>query len=598
MKNAGSVLIMIIMCVLMTACGPGEKKSNGVNGDKKEFKFPTETSNDGKAVSGGTLKVAMVKDSPIVGIFNYAMYKDEYDGDILDWFVGGYILDIDENFEVTDTGIATLAVDVPNKKVTIKIKDNMKWSDGQPVVADDVIYAYEVLGNKDYTGIRYNDESTKIVGMEEYHAGKTPNISGIKKVDDKTVEITFKQLGQGIYTATTNGLLRYALPKNYLQDVPIKDLEKSDKIRKNIVTVGPYTISNSVQGESLELKANEHYFRGKPKIEKVIIQVVNSQTIGAAMKAGEYDIALNIPTDLYKTYKDFDNLEVLGRQELYYSYMGFKMGHFDKAKGENVVDPDKKMSDLRLRQALAYGISTEEMVNAFYEGLREKATSSVPPVFKKYYPKDFKGFEYNPEKAKKLLDEAGYKDVDGDGYREDKNGKPLEIKIAAMSGGDIAEPLAQYYIQQWKQIGIKGVLATGRLIEFNSFYDKVEADDPEIDVYFAAWGVDTDPDPYGTAGRKAMFNYTRFASDENDKLMAEIASPKTLEDPNYKAEALIKWQEYYINQAVEVPLTYRYQLYPVNKRVKNFYVGYDAEKLGKMVHLVELTADAPIKAKN
>ena len=117
------------------------------------------------------------------------------------------------------------------------------------------------------------------------------------------------------------------------------------------------------------------------------------------MKAGEYDVALNIPTDLYKTYKDFDNLEVLGRQELYYSYMGFKMGHFDKAKGENVVDPDKKMSDLRLRQALAYGINTEEMINAFYEGLREKATSSVPPVFKKYYPKDFKGFEYNPEKA-------------------------------------------------------------------------------------------------------------------------------------------------------------------------------------------------------
>ena len=598
LKYAGSVLIMIIMCVLMTACGPGEKKSTGGKGDKKEFKFPIETSNNGKAVSGGTLKVAMVKDSPIVGIFNFAMYKDGYDGDILDWFVGGYILDVDENFEVTDTGMATLTVDVPNKKTTIKIKDNMKWSDGQPLVADDIIYAYEVIGSKDYAGVRYDDESTKIVGMEEYHTGKAPNISGIKKVDDKTVEITFKQLGQGIYTASTNGLLRYALPKHYLKDVPIKDLEKSDKIRKNIVTVGPYTISNSVQGESLELKANEYYFRGKPKIEKVILQVVNSQTIGAAMKAGEYDIAFNIPTDLYKTYKDFDNLEVLGRQELYYSYLGFKMGHFDKAKGENVVDPDKKMSDLRLRQALAYGINTEEMVNAFYEGLREKATSSVPPVFKKYYPKDFKGFEYNPEKAKKLLDEAGYKDVDGDGYREDKNGKPLEIKIAAMSGGDTAEPLAQYYIQQWKQIGIKGVLATGRLIEFNSFYDKVEADDPEIDVYFAAWGVGTDPNPYGTAGRKAMFNYTRFVSEENDKLMAEIASPKTLEDPNYKAEALKKWQEYYINQAVIVPLTYRYQLYPVNKRVKNFYVGYDAEKLGKTIHLVELTADAPIKAKN
>ena len=94
-----------------------------------------------------------------------------------------------------------------------------------------------------------------------------------------------------------------------------------------------------------------------------------------------------------------------------------------------------------------------------------------------------------------------------------------------------------------------------------------------------------------------MFNYTRFASEENDKLMAEVASPKTLTDPNYKPEAYKKWQEYFINQAVEVPLTYRYQLYPVNKRVKNFDVAYGLQKQGKGIHLVELTAAEPIKSK-
>ena len=79
--------------------------------------------------------------------------------------------------------------------------------------------------------------------------------------------------------------------------------------------------------------------------------------------------------------------------------------------------------------------------------------------------------------------------------------------------------------------------------------------------------------------------------------MAEVTSPKTLTDPNYKPEAYKKWQEYYINQAVEVPLTYRYQLYPVNKRVKNFDVAYGYEKRGKGMHLVELTAAEPIKSK-
>ena len=595
MKIKSVVSVLIMMMVLMS-CGPGEKKSAGGDQGSQNIKFMTETQNNGNAVPGAVLSVAMVKDSPLVGIFNQAMYKDGYDGDIIDWFLGSYILDIDENFEVTDTGIATLSVDPENKKATIKIKDGMKWSDGQPIVADDIIYTYEVIGNKEYTGVRYSDESAKIVGMEDYKAGKASTISGIKKIDDKTVEISFKEMGQGIYTGG-NGLERYAMPKHYLKDVPIKDLEKSEKIRSKVVVAGPYTISSIVPGESIELKGNPYYFKGKPKTDKVTIQVVNSQTITAAMKSGKYDIVLDIPTELYKTYKDLDNIDTLGRQELYYSYLGFKMGKYDKTKGENVVNPNAKMADLKLRQALAYGLDIKQMVKAFYDGLREKATSSVPPVFEKYYPKDLAGFPYDPEKAKKLLDEAGYKDVNGDGYREDKNGKPFEIKIAAMSGGDIAEPLVQFYIQQWKEIGIKGVLATGRLIEFNSFYDKVEADDPEIDVYFAAWGVGTNLGPYETAGRKSMFNYSRFASDENDKLMAEVTSPKTLTDPNYKPEAYKKWQEYYINQAVEVPLTYRYQLYPVNKRVKNFDVAYGIEKRGKGMHLVELTAAEPIKSK-
>ena len=591
-----SVVSVLVMMMLLMSCGPGQKKSTDGNKNSESIKFETETQNKDNAVPGAVLSIAMVKDSPLVGIFNEAMYKDSYDGDIIEWFLTNAILDIDENFEITDTGIATLNVDPENKKATIKIKDGMKWSDGQPIVADDVIYPYEVIGNKDYTGVRYSDESAKIVGMEEYKAGKASTISGIKKVDDKTVEISFKEIGQGIFTGG-NGLLTYAMPKHYLKDVPIKDLEKSEKVRTKVVVAGPYTISSIVPGESIELKANPNYFRGKPKTEKVTVQVVNSQTITAAMKSGKYDLVFDIPTELYKIYKDFDNIETLGRQELYYSYLGFKMGKYDKTKGENIVNPNAKMADLKLRQALAYGLDINQMVKAFYDGLREKATSSVPPVFGKYYPKDLAGFPYDPEKAKKLLDEAGYKDVNGDGYREDKNGKPFEIKIAAMSGGDIAEPLVQFYIQQWKEIGIKGVLATGRLIEFNSFYDKVEADDPEIDVYFAAWGVGTNLSPFETAGRKSMFNYTRFASEENDKLMAEVASPKTLTDPNYKPEAYKKWQEYYINQAVEVPLTYRYQLYPVNKRVKNFDVAYGSQKKGKGIHLVELTAAEPIKSK-
>ena len=442
--------------------------------------------------------------------------------------------------------------------------------------------------------IRYTDDNEKIIGMKEYHEGKASTISGIKKIDNSTVEISFNEIGQGIYTLG-NGLIGYALPKHYLKDVAIKDLETSEKSRNKVLTTGPYTVEKVIQGESLELKANPYFYKGKAKTEKVTVEVVNSQTIVSALKAGKYDIAYQIPTDLYKTFKDLDNLQVLGRQELYYSYMGFKVGKYDKEKGINIVNPNAKMADIKLRQALAYGLDIDQMVKAFYHGLRERATTSIPPVFKKYYTKDIKGFPYNPEKAKQLLDEAGYKDVNGDGYREDKNGKPFEVRIASMAGGDIAEPLVQFYIQQWKEIGIKAVLATGRLIEFNSFYEKVKADDPEIDVFFAAWGTGSDLNAMKVKGPRAAFNYTRFVSDENTRLMEDTANPKTLTDPNYKAEAYKKWQEYFINQAVEVPLTYRYEVFPVNKRVKNYNISYGS---AGGVYTIELTAAEPIKAKN
>ncbi len=600
MKIKKSIMFFLVaIMMLLTACGPGEKKSKKGGGETVDAsKFPIETTNTAPAVKDAVLRVAIVKDSPLIGIFYSNIGQgDGYDGELISTFFRNEIFDLDENFEITDTGMATLSVDVPNKKATIKIKDGVKWSDGQPLTADDIIFAYKVIGNKDYTGVRYNDDNEKVVGMKEYHEGKAQDISGLKKIDDKTVEVSFTELGQGVYTMG-NGLIGSALPEHHLKDIPIKDLEKSEKVRNKMVTLGAYTIVSGVQGESLELKANPYHFRGKPKIEKATVEVVNSNTVVSALKTGKYDMALRIPTDLYKSYKDLNNLEILGNQELYYSYMAFKVGHFDKVKGENITDPNAKMADLKLRQALVYGLDVEQMVKAFYYGLRERATMSVPPAFKKYYSKDIPGFPYNPEKAKQLLDEAGYKDVNGDGYREDKDGKPFEVRIASMAGGDIAEPLAQFYIQQWKEIGIKGVLSTGRLIEFNSFYDKVQADDPEIDVFFAAWTVGTNLNPIEGGGRKSPFNFPRFVSDENDKLMAEISSPKTLEDPNYKAEAYKKWQEYYINQAVEVPLTYRYDLSPVNKRVKNYYVGYDLYKNGKMVHQWELTAAEPIKATN
>lgn len=587
-------ILIFLIGLMLISCNPGKKRSEMPGAKINLSIFPIKTSNNEPAVENATLQVALVKDDPLVGVFNEILYQDGYDGDILSMFLSSSLFEVNDNFEIIDTGVATLNVDAKNKKATIKIKDGIKWSDGVPLTADDIVYAYEVLGNKDYTGIRYTEEYQKVIGMNDYHNGKSKTISGVKKIDDKTVEISFSEMGQSIFSGG-NGLMSNALPKHYLKDVPIKNLVSSDKIRTKPVTLGPYNLVKISRGESMEFVANPYYYKGKPKIKKAILQVVNPQSIVAALKAGKYDYVMEMPDSLYNNYKDFRNLEVLGQQDLYYSYVGFKLGHFDKAKGENVSDPNAKMADLNLRQAMIYAIDVDQIAQAFYFGLRQRATSTVPPVFKKYFPKDLTGFPYNLAKAKQLLDESGYKDVNNDGFREDKNGKPLQIKMAFMAGGDVAEPLAQFYLQSWKKIGLNVSLTSGRLLAFQNFYEKVQGDTKDIDVFFAAWGVGTDVNPTSSAGRSSQLNFTRFVSPENDKFIAEILGEKSLTIPNYKAEMYKKWQEYYINQAVEVPLMYKYKLTPVNKRLKNVYIGYDSALKNEGIQKWELTAINPMR---
>lgn len=587
-------ILIFLIGLMLISCNPGKKRSEMPGAKINLSIFPIKTSNNEPAVENATLQVALVKDDPLVGVFNEILYQDGYDGDILSMFLSSSLFEVNDNFEIIDTGVATLNVDAKNKKATIKIKDGIKWSDGVPLTADDIIYAYEVLGSKDYTGIRYTKEYQKVIGMNDYHNGKSKTISGVKKIDDKTVEISFSEMGQSIFSGG-NGLMANALPKHYLKDVPIKNLVSSDKIRTKPVTLGPYNLVKVSRGESMEFVANPYYYKGKPKIKKAILQVVNPQSIVAALKAGKYDYVMEMPDSLYNNYKDFRNLEVLGQQDLYYSYVGFKLGHFDKAKGENVSDPNAKMADLNLRQAMIYAIDVDQITQAFYFGLRQRATSTVPPVFKKYFPKDLTGFPYNLAKAKQLLDESGYKDVNNDGFREDKNGKPLQIKMAFMAGGDVAEPLAQFYLQSWKKIGLNVSLTSGRLLAFQNFYEKVQGDTKDIDVFFAAWGVGTDVNPTSSAGRSSQLNFTRFVSPENDKFIAEILGEKSLTIPNYKAEMYKKWQEYYINQAVEVPLMYKYKLTPVNKRLKNVYIGYDSALKNEGIQKWELTAINPMR---
>lgn len=596
------------LALILAACGGGsdegtESSANGNDGAASEgteesgvVEFETAVTNEGEAMDGGTLNVALVTSSPFQGLFSLELYEDGYDADLMQFAIEE-IFSTDENFQITNDGAVSLDFDQEAKTATLTVNEGVTWSDGEPMTSEDLLYSYEVIGSPDYTGIRYDSSMTNIVGMEEYNSGEADTISGITVNDDKSITIQYLEVHPGMLQSG-GGIWAGAMPKHQLENIAIKDLESSDEIRKNPIGFGPFAVSNVVPGESVEFVANEHYYKGVPKLDKVVVEVVPPESIVAALQNGEYDIALSMPTDEYPTFAELPGYTILGRQELAYTYIGFKLGEWDAENSEVVPNPDAKMSSKELRQAMGYAIDNNAVATQFYNGLRSNANSAIAPVFEDFWAEDVEGYSYDPDKAAQLLDDAGFEDVDGDGFREDQNGEELVINFASMAGGDTAEPIAEYYMQSWKQVGLNVKLTDGRLLEFNSFYDRVEADDEAIDIYQAAWGTGTDPNPEGLYGRNSAFNYTRWATDENDAFLDNISGRTSDDegdawDKEWLTEQYREWQAYFSEEAPIIPTLFRNEVLPVNDRVANYDWGYDADPSFGW-HAVGVTQDEAI----
>ncbi len=194
------------------------------------------------------------------------------------------------------------------------------------------------------------------------------------------------------------------------------------------------------------------------------------------------------------------------------------------------------------------------------------------------------------------MDEAGYKDVDGDGIREGKDGKAFKITFAARKRTEANEALVQQYIAWWKEVGLNVELYTGRTVEGKSFYNSVQANDAAIDMYAGGWSTGYDPNPSGLWGPIAAFNMSRFVSDENTKLLEAISSAESFDDKknveNYKA-----WQKYAHEQAFAIPTFESEKITAVNKRVKSYDTKYgSASGTGLAYEGIELTADKGVVA--
>lgn len=523
---------------------------------------------EGEPIEGGTLKVALVHDSPFQGVFSEVFSEEGYDGNLMAYSHEG-LFHIDENYLVTDGGAANMSIDEENKIVTVKLRDNLKWSDGEPVTADDVIFSYEILASPEANSEYFDmTEMSNLEGVLEYRNGEADHISGLEKVDDQTVNYHMKEINMDIKYGG-GGLWSEVLPKHYLEDIPVDELSASPQIRQKPVSFGPFRVKEVVEGESVEYEANEYYYRGRPKLDKIQLTRVPSTNIASALQNHQFDMVSAMPRDSYDQYKDIPGYDYLTAPALQYGFMGFKLGKWNADKGEVESDPNAKMANPKLRQAMGYALDNDAIGQRFNHGLTWNANSVIVPGFEDLHDKEQPGFYYDPEKAKQLLDEAGYEDVDGDGLRETPEGEKLQINIAMGGGKPTSEPTAQYYIQAWKEVGLDTQLTNGRLLDFQDLIQRIDSDDESVDVFILSWALGNNPKPQSFS-RTTQQNTPRYATEESDQLLKAISSQEAYENDDYRREQYKKFQQYMVDDPAVIPLNYLMYVTPVNKSVKAY----------------------------
>ena len=563
-KIFAGITLLSGVALTLAACGNSESNSNeSSTAAKFSSAVPKKATKN-----GGTVKVAVETDTPFTGIFNDELSTSATDTEVMQ-YGAETLFATDDQYVFTDKGAATIKINQKAKTATINIKKNVKWSDGKPVTAKDYEYAYEIIANKATKSQRYTSSLADLVGLEEYHEGKSNTISGIEMPDGdngRKVILHFKTMKPGMNTSGNGYIWETAAPYHYLKDVKFKDLMSSDKIRKKPLFFGAYKLQKVVRGQSVTWVPNEYYYKGKPKLSKITASVINPNSVAQSIKSNKFDV-ISVINSQWQNVKGTKGVNFIAQVPLSYSYLGFKVGKWDAQKGENVMNPKSKMNNKALRQAIAYGMNVDQVYKRYTYGLSFRVPTLIPKQFGDYFDKNVKGYSYNIKKGNEILDKAGFKKKGT--YRVQPNGKPLTIRLAAMTGNSTQEPIVQNYIQQWKKEGLNVKLTGGRLIEFNSFYDKIQNDDPSVDMFLGSWSLSSEPSPNDLYGEKAPMNYLRFVTKKNNQLLEEMDSQKAF-NHTYRVDKFHEWQKYMDDQAYVVPVANSYSISAVNKKLTGY----------------------------
>lgn len=394
----------------------------------------------------------------------------KYDTDL------GVVSDLAESWEISKDGLV----------ITFHLRRGVTWTDGVEFTADDVMFGYRTI----------IDEKTPTAYKEDYLQVKKAEV-----LDKYTFRVIYEK---PFAPALTTWGFMVVLPKHLLEG---KDITKTDFGRHPVGT-GPYVFKKWLSGQEVVLSSNRDYFEGRPYIDKYVYRVIPDQAaMFLALKTGNIDIMGLTPLQYTKqTDNDFfrKNFRKYRYPVFSYTYLGFNLRH-------------PWFQDIRVRQAIAHAINKNEIVDVVLFGLGSPATGPYVPNTWPYNP-HVKKYEYDPEKAKKLLKEAGWEDTDGDGI-VDKDGKNFEFTILTNMGNNQRKKAATIIQWRLKEVGIKVNI---RVLEWSAFINEF-IDKRRFEAVILGWGINLDPDQYdiwhsSKTGEKE-FNFVSYSNPEVDDLL-------------------------------------------------------------------------------
>ncbi|GIN56702.1 oligopeptide ABC transporter substrate-binding protein [Lederbergia ruris] len=556
-----SFVVLLTMSLFLAACGgqkeSGKEETNNENKSNEQAKESSEPKEGGK-VTFGTATAPE-------GVYDPAFSGSIVDSYIQDFMTEG-IYTVNDDLEYVPN-LAKWEISDDNKTYTFTFEKGVKWHNGEELTADDWVFALETLADPDYTGPRYNYVAD-IKGAKAKKEGKADSIEGIEQVDDYTVKITFEKAKAN----NLENLWSSPMPKKHYEGIAVKDLEESKQVREEPVGLGPFKVKKVVDGEYSELERFDDYWQGKPLLDGVVVKIIDPSLTAGSFENGEIDIMDIKPQDIAEL-SNLDNVRVEETKGVGYSYIGLRFGHRDKEKHKNVADFDKFKSK-ELRHALLHAIDRPSMIKAFLEDKANVANTVIPTVFWTAADEsELNQYEFDQDKAKELLEEAGYKDVDGDGFVEDPDGKPFTISFGHYAGPAAFEGRSQAIVQAWNDIGVKTELATGSLIEFNLYNDMKDNDDEALEAFFGSWSTGADPDPSGLWGNDAEWNFGRWVDEENQKLLDEALGEKAADDQDYRKQVYVDWQKHFNEELPALPLWENLDLYAINERLQGVHIN-------------------------